>query len=131
MPARTYRDERFGFSLPVPKDMRMSTSSDRTVWRWGTAALTVWGENTPKTLAAASADLAAVGADITYRQGSDASFVISGYLGDQIFYQKVLSGSTSSNWLYWEYPRADREALDVAVSRAALGFSPGDLTGSH
>lgn len=131
MPARTYRDDRFGFSLPVPVNMRITTSADKTEWQWGAASLSAWGENAPKTRQAAKADLTRIGADVTFDQGSDSSFVISGYLGDRIFYQKVLSGSGSSNWLYWEYPRQDKESLDAAVTRAALGFSPGDLASPH
>lgn len=129
--SRTWTDPSFGFRVPVPASMWISRNGSVTTFTLDSTKLVAWGENAPKSRSSAEQDLRSRGATITTSVGGDTAYSISGYLGDDIFYQRVLSGSRSSNWIYWQYPKADKSHLDSSVTKSVNGFVPGDLTATH
>jgi hypothetical protein len=68
------------------------------------------------------------GLDITYAPGKGNWFVISGYLGQDIVYEKVVltTGCSSliANHLYVKYPVAQKKRYDPIVSRMAKSLQP-------
>ena len=131
MRSRAWIDPAFGFRVAVPDGMWVSRNGGVTTFRASGAKLVAWGENSPKPKAEAENELRALGAEITLSKGSDDAYSISGFLGDNIFYERVLSGSRSSNWIYWEYPKSAKASLDGPVTRSVDGFVAGDLGATH
>lgn len=67
------------------------------------------------------------GGRLTYDPSGRSWFVISGYRGDEIYYQKVMfsCGGATGNVFAITYPTADRATYDAAVERMENVFRPG------
>jgi hypothetical protein len=65
--------------------------------------------------------------DITYQPHGRSWFVLSGYRGDQIYYEKVMfsCGNRMVNILAIAYPVAERDHFDPAVERMEDSFKAG------
>ena len=65
--------------------------------------------------------------EITYQPRGRSWFVLSGYRGDQIYYEKVMfsCGGRIVNILAIAYPTAERALFDPAVERMEDTFKPG------
>ena len=65
--------------------------------------------------------------EIVYRPGGRSWFVVSGYRGDKIVYQKVMFSCAGRliNILALVYPIAERAAFDPVVERMEDNFKPG------
>ncbi len=132
---RTYNNARFGTSVRYPAhlvapqpesdngDGRKFLSSD------GQVELTVYGFNNAMNRSASAemrraiADWKRDGARLTYYRASRDWFVLSGYLGADIFYEKTLLRRGVFHTLIWQYPKSLKKSLDAGVSRSASSFS--------
>ncbi len=65
------------------------------------------------------------GGDITYERAGRTWIVVSGFVGNRIFYRKAILACGGRAWHYleFEYPAAQKRAFDAFVTRssAALG----------
>lgn len=65
------------------------------------------------------------GGNITYQRAGRSWIVVSGFLGNRIFYRKAILACGGRAWHYleFEYPAAQKRAFDAFVTRssAALG----------
>ena len=65
------------------------------------------------------------GGDITYERAGRSWIVVSGFVGNRIFYRKAILACDGRAWHYleFEYPAAQKRAFDEFVTRssAALG----------
>ena len=65
--------------------------------------------------------------EVTYRPRGRSWFVLSGYRGDQIYYEKVMfsCGGQIVNVFAISYPVAERDIFDPVVERMEDSFRPG------
>jgi hypothetical protein len=65
--------------------------------------------------------------EVTYRPGGRSWFVLSGYRGDQIYYEKVMfsCGGRVANVYAMSYPAAQRARYGSVVERMEDNFHPG------
>jgi hypothetical protein len=65
--------------------------------------------------------------DVTYRPRGRSWFVLSGYRGDNIYYEKVMfsCGGRLVNIFAISYPTAERDVFDPVVERMEDAFRPG------
>ena len=66
--------------------------------------------------------------EITYQPRGRSWFVLSGYRGDQIYYEKVMfsCGARVVNILAIAYPTSERHQFDPVVERMEDTFKPSD-----
>lgn len=67
-------------------------------------------------------------ARVTYARSGASWFVLSGYLGADIFYEKTLLRDGVFHTLIWQYPQNLKKRLDPILTRSALAFSAGKKT---
>jgi len=65
--------------------------------------------------------------DVTYKTKKDNWYVISGYDGNMIFYEKTFVGKESKNTLYIEYPSNLRDKYYDVISVISKSFTAGNL----
>lgn len=132
---RTYRNARFGTSVQYPAhllvpqresakgDGRKFLSRDRRI------ELTVYGfpnlsSRAPRAeMNRAVRDWKRDRARITYAKAGTSWFVLSGYVGDDIFYEKTIARGDTFHTLIWQYPAALKRSLDAAVTRSVRTFT--------
>ena len=59
---------------------------------------------------------------VTYKRQKDNWFVISGYIGPKIFYQKTILSNDMFKTFYIEYPENQRHRYDPILSRLGNSF---------
>jgi hypothetical protein len=59
---------------------------------------------------------------VTYKRQKDNWFVISGYIGPKIFYQKTILSNDMFKTFYIEYPENQRHRYDPILSRLGKSF---------
>ncbi|MGB4336313.1 MAG: hypothetical protein WBJ41_15850 [Chromatiaceae bacterium] len=59
---------------------------------------------------------------VTYKRQKNNWFVISGYIGNKIFYQKTLLSNDQFKTFYMEYPETQRHLYDHILGRMASSF---------
>ena len=132
---QTYRNSRFGYSIVYPANIltpqREADNGDGRKFksRDGKIVLTVFGRynvnnrslkaETDKALADWKKD----GATITYWKRVKNYFAISGYVGDNIFYEKTVQRGDQYNTYFYEYPKTLKKRMDVPVNRAFDSFN--------
>ena len=133
---RTYRNARFGYAVVYPATLmtpgRESDNGDGRHFRSrdGSVSLLVWGSGNGSHLSADAALRLVMrhwtrqNARITLAKGGIDRFVLSGFLGDKIFYQKTVLWNGAFHSLLWQYPTSLRRRLDAPVTRSALAFTP-------
>jgi serine/threonine-protein kinase len=132
---QTHVNERFGTTADVPADWQAGeppangdglrfTSPD------GSASVTVFGglqtfDTIDETVAIY--ETLEEGEAVTYRHRDDRGLVISGTVGDRIFYRRwILScGDAVWNGLSIEYPAAEKGAYDALVTHMSRSLRPG------
>lgn len=62
-------------------------------------------------------------ARLTYAKSSSSWFVLSGYLGADIFYEKTRLQNGVFHTLIWQYPQGLKKRLDASVARSTASFS--------
>lgn len=68
-------------------------------------------------------------ARVTYAKNGASWFVLSGYLGADIFYEKTLLRNGVFHTLIWQYPQNLKRRLDASLTRSAAAFSAGRSAG--
>lgn len=59
---------------------------------------------------------------VTYKRQKDNWFVVSGYIGPKIFYQKTFLSNDMFKTFYIEYPQNQRQRYDPILSRLGSSF---------
>lgn len=126
---RTYVNERFGTTAEVPADWRAGeppangdglafTSPDGSATIIVSGGFNVW-DSLDEAYAAYGAP--GDGETITYHRRADGWLVVSGTVGDLIFYRKSVLSCRDQIWndLSIEYPAEDKAAYDGLVAHAA------------
>ncbi len=62
-------------------------------------------------------------ARITYAKAGMGWFVLSGYVGGDIFYEKTIARGDNFHTLIWQYPAALKRSLDVPLTRSVRTFT--------
>jgi hypothetical protein len=132
---RTYRNARFGTSVQYPAHLllpqRESSNGDgrKFLSRDGRVELTVYGFNNSAGRSASGEMNRAVRdwkrdkAQITYAKAGNGWFVLSGYVGRDIFYEKTIARGSTFHTLIWQYPAALKRSLDVPLTRSVRTFT--------
>lgn len=133
---RFYTNARFGYRVQYPSNLVAplpeSTNRDGRKFRSrdGKIVLTTYGSNnvsgrTLRTeLARSVRDWRADGGRVTLQRATSRWFVVSGFVGNDIFYEKTVLHQGAFCTLIWEYPRSMRARLDAPVTRAFGSFAP-------
>lgn len=133
----SYQNARYGTTVRYPANLLVpqpeSENGDgrKFLSRDGFIELTVYGSHNVFSRSAAGemrraiADWKADGASLTYYRATNGWFVLSGYLGGDIFYEKTLLRHGVFHTLIWQYPKTLKKRLDASVSRSAASFSVG------
>lgn len=128
-----YNNPRFGYSISIPEgfipeppptngDGRSFYSQD------GKGRLSVWGNHFPQTMGFNPQEyfewvVSQTEGIITYKTIEGNWFVISGYKGDDIFYQKTFSGDDENTFLIM-YPKDQKATYDDIVTTLDRSFKP-------
>lgn len=132
---QNYRNARYGYALDVPTfliakpeaengDGRRFVSSD------GKVLLRVFGASNSLNRSVsgqkwrATSDWRRDGARVTYSQSGANYYVLSGFVGGDIFYEKTVVWNGQFHTLIWEYPAPLKKRLDAPVTRSVRSFSP-------
>jgi len=131
-----YSNERFGFSIGYPADIFTPAGEPKEDSRYfvsadGKARLMVSASvnTTNETLLSYRAFVVRTsysGARITYSRSDSRHFVLSGYKGDEIFYERVemaCRGRLVSGWQI-VYPTVERGTYDAIVERMSRTWRP-------
>jgi hypothetical protein len=134
----TYRNPRFRLTMTYPSSFTLDPGSvpesgdSARFWtadREATAVVTAMRNGLADSLAnllreARRDVLENSGGSITYERTRDNWFVISGYMGDRIYYRRTLlsRGSALIGTLWIEFPRALRPCYEAAVTTMSLSF---------
>lgn len=134
---RTYRNARFGTvvrypaNLVAPRPESENSGGGKFFSPDGQTELTIYARRNALRRSArgemgrAIADWKADGGRLTYYRNASSWFVLSGYLGEDIFYEKTLLRNGVFHTLIWQYPKIQKKRLDAGVSRSAASFSVG------
>lgn len=134
---RTHRNARFGTLVRYPANLVApqveSENGDgrKFLSRDGQIELTTYAFRNLRNRSArtemnrAVADWKRDGARLTYFKSGVSWFVLSGYVGNDIFYEKTLLQNDVFHTLIWQYPQTAKKRLDASVSRSAAAFSVG------
>jgi hypothetical protein len=138
---RTYINARFGTVVEYPANLVFprpeSDNGDgrKFVSRDGAIEFTVYGSynaldyTVTQEMQSAAADWKHDGSRITYQKAGPNWYAISGYSGDDIFYEKAIYRKDVFHTLIWQYPIKMKSRLDVPVNRSVHSLRVGQ-TGS-
>jgi hypothetical protein len=134
---RTYVNARFGtvvqypasFLVPRPEaangDGRRFVSKDEAIELSVYAFNNALSRSVKAEMSRAMADWKADGARLTYQKSGTDWYSLSGYAGDDIFYEKTLFKNGVFHTLIWQYPKALKARLDAPVTRTVRSFAIG------
>ncbi|RYG62705.1 hypothetical protein EON80_22615 [bacterium] len=134
---RTYFNARFGTTLQYPANLvtpqpeSQNGDGRRFLSKDGAIELTVYGSHnalgrTVKTqMERAIADWKRDGARLTFQKYGPGWYALSGYSGDDIFYEKALFQNGDFHTIIWQYPKEYKARLDVPVTRTVRTFAVG------
>lgn len=132
---RTYHNQRFGYRIDYPADLRPQPEADNGDGRRFTSAD---GQTTLSAYASYNVLDGGLAADrrltrqswqekhatITLDQLTRTGYVLSGQVKGTIFYDRtVLKGNTLTTFL-WEYPAARKAAMDVVIQHTIQTLQP-------
>lgn len=133
---QTYRNSRFDYSIDYPANLLMpqgeADNGDGQVFVSADqqARFKIYGthnvlEESLKDLFHKESQDVVTGRitkKVTYKRQKDNWFVISGYIGDKIFYQKTVLANDQFKTFYMEYPETQRHLYDHILGRMASSF---------
>jgi hypothetical protein len=134
---RSARDQDFEYRYSYPPQLFASVESDRPSFHYFASQredakfmVGAWDNSsgqTPAEFKRWMLDNAAGYEDITYQPGGRSWFVLSGFRGDQIYYEKIMfsCGGRVANVLAITYPESRRYLFDPVVERMEDHFRPG------
>jgi hypothetical protein len=129
-----YENSRFAYSIEFPADLLEmqpeSANGDGIVFvtKDRSIEMRVWGQFNPLNRRINDEYSEAIkrsDIDVTYKTLLKNGFVVSGAMGDKIYYQKTLYRPGSGGVFYTftiQYPRAERAMFDFVVQRIAKSF---------
>lgn len=132
---QTYRNARFGYSIAYPANLLIAQpeadngDGRKFKSRDGKIVLTVFGRQNVfnRTLKGESekaiGDWKKDGAKVTYWKRGKDYFAISGYVGNNIFYEKTVGRNNQFYTYFYEYPKTLKKRMDVPVNRAFASFN--------
>jgi hypothetical protein len=132
---KTYHNQRFGFRIDYPADLRPQPEADngdgrRFVSADGQTVLTAYaGYNALDDGIAADRKIARESwqkkhAFITLDQLTRTGYVLSGQVKGQIFYEKTVLKSNTLTTFLWEYPAARKAAMDAVIQHTIQTLQP-------
>jgi formylglycine-generating enzyme required for sulfatase activity len=124
---RTYRNGRFGFVLEVPSSLEAKeppTNGDgqRFVSRDGRAFVSVAGAPNVSLQASFETSLKDSAAKVTYKVAKSDWYVVSGFVGDSIFYNKAIARGDNLATMRVEFPKDEKAVYDPMVAALAKSF---------
>lgn len=135
---KNYKNTRYGFSIDYPEfliEQEPPTNNDGRVFKndKGTVSLVASGSNNILNYTAESEFNKKVSefSNITYKNLSDRSYVISWNVDGKIYYNCSVFGEGSMNTFTIEYLESDSEIFNNITSRLYDSFTTGDLSMSH
>lgn len=132
---RFYRNARYGTTvlypanLVAPQPETANGSGRKWVSRDGQIEVTSYafpgrfGRSARGEMNRAVSDWKRDTARVTYAKSGASWFVLSGYLGADIFYEKTLLRNGVFHTLIWQYPQNLKKRLDPSLTRSARAFS--------
>ncbi len=124
-----YVNERFGFTVDIPSNFVPQGESDNGDGQVFAASghraeIRAWGSNLikPDIRCSASSMFAEELPQPTYEHSRDGTSVVSGNIGSDIFYAKVIRTADRCLGLTITYPVSDKAAYDPTVSSVAASF---------
>ncbi len=129
----SYTNGRFGFSVQRPKNFKPLRSPDNGGGQAfagpGGAELRVWGSynSLDQTVEQAYSEAKATRArsgEVTYAAQKDNWYVLSGFEGDGVFYEKFILADGQITGLEMTYPRSKKATYDPIVGRVAKSLTP-------
>jgi hypothetical protein len=132
---RTYVNSRFGTvvqypaSFLEPRPEADNGDGRRFVSKNEAIELTVYAFNNTLSrsvkgeMSRAISDWKADGARLTYQKSGTDWYTLSGYAGDDIFYEKTLFKNGVFHTLIWQYPKTLKARLDAPVTRTVRSFT--------
>lgn len=129
-----YANDRFFFTVEYPSELQMQPPPENNDGRTflsadGTVELRAWGQFNVLDYELEDKyheDASFSGASITYRALLKNGFVLSGMIGDTIFYQKTLRHKFPDADVFYtftiKYPKTERKKYDAVVKRIAASF---------
>ncbi len=128
-----YTNARFGYSIPIPKDFipepEPTNGDGRTFHSQdGKCRLSVWGSHCPQTMEFTPEQyyewvLSHTEGEITYKTLGSNWFIVSGYQGNDIFYQKTFSGDDENTFII-TYPEEQKELYSDIITDMERLFEP-------
>ncbi len=130
----TYENARFGYRVLYPTSLVTplpeADNGDGRVWKSddGKFKLSAWGENNAfnRTLRAqmdaARREWAKDHARVTYTRYTPQFYVLSGFTGGEIFYEKTVPQGDGFASILWQFPKGKRPLMDAVVARTSHAF---------
>lgn len=134
---QTYVNKRYGYTIDYPDyllpqgeaangdgQVFLSANDDAELRVYARACIEGWDTTASSFLARAENEKNKVGGQVSYRAKGKSFAVISGTVGNKIFYDKLL---TDGNWcsiFHWTYAIAGKARYDDATKRIAASFKP-------
>lgn len=132
---RTYHNERFGFCLEVPfqifEAQRPPENGDglRFLSHWGESLLLSYGGHSlgmslkeHMEFSLEAGDFRDRKRELSYQRIADDFFILSGYVGEKIFYRRTYLENKIFKTLYLEYPKTQKERYDKIISHMVKTF---------
>jgi len=132
-----YVNARYGFSVQYPRSFRAEpppVNGDGQAFDDGQGfkMIASASNNIDDTNLAAAMQKQMEGfGEVTYKARGKNWFVLSGYNGSKILYEKTYIGKGSIHGLYLEYPATAKTKYDDIVTRIARSFKPGNVEEFH
>jgi hypothetical protein len=132
---RTYHNARFGYRIDYPADLRPQPEPDngdgrRFVSADGQTVLTAYaGYNVLDEGLAANRKIARQSwqkkhAALTLDRLTRTGYVLSGQVQGRIFYEKTVLKSNTLTTFLWEYPAAQKAAMDAVIQHTVQTLQP-------
>lgn len=134
---RTYTNSRFGTTVQYPANLliprpeaqngdgRRFVSKDELIEMAVYASHNVAARSAKTEMERAIADWKRDGGRLTYYKWETGWYTASGYIGDDIFYEKALLKDGVFHTLIWQYPMSFKARLDAPLTRSVRSFSTG------
>jgi hypothetical protein len=138
---RTYHNQRFGYRIDYPADFRPQPEPENGDGRHflspdGQTVLTVFAgyaaatDGLPKRRKVARQDWQAQHATFALDQLTRTGYVLSGRVKGRIFYEKTVISSFMLTTFVWEYPAAQKAAMDAVIQHTTQTLQP-SVAGDH
>ena len=136
-PFSTYTNSRFNYSIEYPANLLIprgeAPNGDGQIFASadGQAQMIIYGmhnvfERSLQDLFQKESQDAAnakISKQVTYKRQKDNWFVVSGYIGPKIFYQKTFLSNDLFKSFYIEYPISQRKLYDPILGRMGRSFN--------